>query len=133
MISSRRKTARSVAGALGGSHAPAIVGGRAEDLLAQLFGRDVGDDFELGSIFEDLGEPPINLSGLAPTAEELVDLAFDLAARHPGALAEEEEQALGRFQPALIRAVEIKRNHPLLRRSGPDQVAGEHDASQSPS
>ena len=62
----------------GGAHLEAIVGGGREDLLAQLFRGDIRDDLEFGSILEDLGEPAIDLRGLAAAAEELVDLAFDL-------------------------------------------------------
>ena len=108
------------------SHLAAIVGRRREDLLADHVGRDVGHHLELGAILEHLGQPAIHLRRLAAAAEKLVDLAFDLAPRHPGPLAEEEQQALGRLEPARGLAVDVERDHPLLRDLDSDQVTSEH-------
>ena len=110
-----------------GAQLAAIVGRRREDLFADHVGRDVGHHLELGAILQHLGQPAIHLGRLAAAAEELVDLALDLAARHPRPLAEEEQQALGRLQPVRGVAVDVQRDHPLLRDLDSNEITSEHD------
>ena len=68
-----------------------------------------------GAILGILASPPINLGRLATATEKSIDLGFDLAASHADALAKQEQQALGRLEPAPSLAVDIKRNYALLR------------------
>ena len=99
----------------------AVLGGGGEDLLADQVGRDVGHDLELGAVFQHLGQPAVHERRLAPAAEQLVDLLLDLPAGHPHALAEDQQQALGRLEPLRALAIEIERDHPLLGDPDPDQ------------
>ena len=97
----------------------AVLGGGGEDLLADQVGGDVGDDLELGAVFQHLGQPAVHEGRLAPAAEQVVDLLLDLAAGHPHPLAEDRQQALGRLEPLRAVAIQVERDHPLLGESGP--------------
>ena len=107
----------------------AVLGGGGEDLLADQVGGDVGDDLELGAVFQHLGQPAVHERRLAPAAEQVVDLLLDLAAGHPHPLAEDHQQALGRLEPLRAVAIQVERDHPLLGGPDPDEITGEHEES----
>ena len=108
-------------------HLATVIGGRREYFFAYLVGRYVSNHLELGAIFEHLGQTAINLGRLAASTEKRVDFSFDLAARHPDSLAKEEQQALGRLEPARGFAVDKERDDSLFRQFDSDHVTGEHN------
>ncbi len=83
-----------------GSHLPAVVRRRRENLFADHVRSDIGYHLKLGAVLKHLGQPTINLRRPASSAKERVDFTFDLAAGHADPFAKEEQQALGRLEPA---------------------------------
>src|SRR5208337_4843028 len=112
-----------------GPQPPAGRGGRGEHLLANLLGRHIGDNLELGPILQHLGDPTVHERCLTSASKHMVDLFLDLAASHSHALTEDRQQALGRLQPLRAVAVEVQRDDPLFREPDADEITGEHRRS----
>ena len=103
------------------------LGRRGKDLVPNLLGWDVGDDLELGPVFQNLGDSTMGQRRLSPAAEELVNFFLDLAAGHTHTLAKNRQQALGRLQPLRVVAVQVKRDDPLFGCPDADKITGEHE------
>ncbi len=61
-----------------------------------------------------------------PLADDRLDLRGDLPPGHADPFTEDQQQALGHFQPVAVVPVDVLRDYPVLRDPDADEVAGEH-------